>query len=186
MGDRAINSIPVKDFRSDTDNFDTWVELLEEAVKISYRGATPEDLLEAKKTWLKLKLDDKARATYANVTKTNWDEIKTEFRELLIDPQEKYNWQTRRTHIKWDGKETFHELATRIKESVDKFDPDCRKEEEYFFRFRYALPPDYRKFIDIGCGKTRKMEEAKQVAYSVQTALSDTVEDDPRAIMAIM
>ena len=127
---QAVNSIPVKDFRSDVDNFNTWIELLEEAVTISYKGATADELLQAKKTWLKLKLDDKARATYANVTKTNWEEIKTEFKELLIDPQEKYNWQTRRTHIKWDGKETFHELATRIKESVDKFDPDCRKEAD--------------------------------------------------------
>ena len=99
---QAVNNIPVKDFRSDVDNFDTWIELLEEAVQISYKGATADELLDAKKTWLKLKLDDKARATYANVTKTSWDEIKAEFKELLIDPQEKYNWQTRRTHkVEW-------------------------------------------------------------------------------------
>ena len=92
MGDKSATQVPVKDFRSHEDDFDEWVELLEDAVKLAHNGTDAAGLEILYKTWLRLKLDDKAKVKYESVDKAaSWTNIKKQFRELLVDPQEKYN-----------------------------------------------------------------------------------------------
>ena len=173
MGDKT-NSLAVKDFRSEVDHFDSWVKLFEQSVTLAYPDATADELEAKCKTWFPFKLDDAAKTVHERLTKTGWAAIKTEFAGLLVDPSEKYNWRVNRTSIKWDGIESFDSLATRIMRSVDKFDPHCQKQQEYYLRFRWALPGDYKKAIDFKCGDDKlTIEEAKKVAYKVQLAKLD-------------
>ena len=174
MTDKGASQIPVRDFRSGTDDFDSWVKLFENAVKLAHKGVQAAELPELFKTWITLKLDHDARAKYDSVTKTAWDDIKKEFKELLVDPQAKYSWLACQSNIKWDGKECFHVLATRIKRAVDTYDPDCNKQQQYYFRFRRALPKDYRKAMDLSLGDTgQTIDEAVRIAFRVLLAKSD-------------
>ena len=92
----------------------------------------------------------------------------------MIYKQAKYTWKAKRTGLNWDGKECFHVLATRVKRAVDTFDPDCNKQQEYYFRFRISLPPDYRKAMDLNLGEAdQTIEEAVRVAFRVLLAKSD-------------
>ena len=101
--------------------------------------------------------------------------MKVELKGLLTDPQERYNWRARRSTIVWDGSESLHVLASRIMRAIDRYDPKSNKEQEYFFRFREALPLEYRRAIDLGVAEDKcTIEEAKKVALRVQMATSDS------------
>ena len=177
---RPAHGISIKDFESREDEFESWVKRFESAVKLAHNTDADADALNKLCIeWLPLKLDKEALSVYNNVTPVaantplTWADIKTQLGTLLINPQDKYNWlATRRGNIVWDGKESFHALATRVKTSVDKFDPNCDKNQEYYFRFRSALTPDYRKAIDLGC-REETIEEAKRVAYRFLNATLD-------------
>ena len=84
----------------------------------------------------------------------DWDTLKVDLAELLIDPGEKLRWQTHQTTIKWDGKEPIHKLATRIKRGVNKYHknyPQAVKEDEYYARFRNAFDASIMCIIDMNC-----------------------------------
>ena len=180
-GDRPAHSLAVDRFDSDKDDFAVWVKMFEDAVNLAHNVTSPADLPPLCIKWLRLKLDENARSIYSNVkpvdpnTALTWDSIKDQLTQLLINPQEKYNWQARRSTIKWDGKESFYALATRVKRNVDKFDPDCNKKQEYFFRFRIALPPDFKKAIDLGCrdDSHETIDEAQRIAYRFLNTQND-------------
>ena len=133
--------------------------------------------------WLPLKLDAASRAIYKQIDRAlTWTEMKAELKKLLIDPQEAYKWQAKRSTIKWDGKESFHALASRIITAVAKYDPDlpdAARQKEHFFRFREALPREYQNAIDMGCGPTeRTLEFAKDLAQRTKM----TQEYDDKAV----
>ena len=177
--ERATSSIPVETFNSDRDDFTEWVGLFEDAVRLATGATEARRLLVLFRQWLPIKLDARARVVFSNCTKQDWAELKTEFRDLLIDPQERYNWQARRTTIVWDKKESFHSLATRVKRAVKLYDQETVWEEQYFFRFRAALPKHYRRTIDLGCDEdNRTIDEAKKIALRLQMALADGEDEE--------
>ena len=177
--EKAASSINVKDFKSDVDDFEEWVELFEKAVKLATNVRDEPTLHYLFKEWLPLKLDNAAHALLKQATKVQWPALKDELIGLLVDPQEKYKWQAKLTTIKWDGKESFHTLAARVIVAVNKYDkemPDEFKKREYYFRFRAAFKKPMRRFIDMGCpADTRNIEAAKEVALRYQLT---TVDDD--------
>ena len=178
MGDRPAYQLAVSNFRSEVDDFDTWLGLFESAVKLAYNTADDATLHTHCKNWLSLKLDDEARTVYGNVVDATWIGIKKELKKLLVNPQDKYNWRARVRSIVWDGTESLHSLATRVKRNVDKYGLEGGKESEYFFRFRLALPPEYRKAIDLACGDDETectIDNAKKVALRLQMANADAV-----------
>ena len=179
MAERPATSIPIESFRSDHDDFGEWIKLFESAVILATHATEEARKHDLFRQWLPIKLDARSRDVYGNCTKEAWDELKTEFQNLLIDPQEKYNWQARRTTIAWDGRESFHSLATRVKRSVNLYENPAVWEEQYFFRFRSALPYPYRKAIDLGCEEDgRTLENAKKCALRLQMALADGNNED--------
>ena len=175
MAEKTTNSLPVEVFRPDEDDFEEWILRFETAVVLATNVTDKARKSQLCRNWLSLKLDDRSRIILGNCKKTDWDELKVELRDLLIDPQEKYNWRARRSTIVWDGKESFHVLAANVKRAVDRYDPKGNKEQEYFFRFRDALPLEYRRAIDLGVSEDKlTIEEAKKMALRVQTASSDS------------
>ena len=181
--ERGASSINVRDFRPDEDDFESWVLLFEKAVKLATNVRERQALYELFMEWLPLKLHSTAYATYRQATSTTWPALKKELIGLFIDPQERYKWQAKHTTIKWDGKESFHHLAARVIQAVDKFDkgmPDEFKTREYFFRFRDAFKKPMRQVIDMGCpANNRTIEMAKEVALRFQLSSAD---DDGDAI----
>ena len=182
---KAVHSIPVKEFRSGIDHFDEWIKLFEKAIGISYQTATAgataaaaaAALETAYKQWLPLKLDDKARLVYDGVADGEWAQFKSDLRKALIDPQDEYLWHVRRVTIIWDGVESFRSLGTRIMRAVDTYHTENRA-NEYFFRFRMALPKDYKKAIDLGCAKgNRTIDNAIDIAERLRVADIDASED---------
>ena len=176
--ERPTSSIAVDKFRSGVDDFEEYGEILERGIKVAtnVRDATELGLL--CKDWLPLKLDAPALAVLrqANVA-ADWKDLKEELIALLVDPQEKYKWQARLTTIKWDQKESFHALASRVRRAVNKFDKDMPqefKEREYYQRFCDALPKYYRSAIHMGCAPTeRNIENAKELALRAQIACAE-------------
>ena len=171
MTERATSSIGCDKFDSEVDDFDDWVGLFERAVKLATNGT---DLPKLYKEWLPLKLDKTAYTAYNNcdLTKT-WDELKTQLKELLVDPTAQYQWQARHLTVTWDGVESFHSLAARVKRSVNKYDKEMGEEykkREYFFRFKEALPDEpYQTAIDIGIPTDKRtIEAAKEMALRTQ------------------
>ena len=124
MGDRPALTLPIDKFRSDIDDFDSWIQMFEKTIDMCHTVADDNARSELYKNWLPLKLDDKARLTHSGVSANTWDEIKSEFKKALVDPQDEYNWHARRMTIVWDGVESFQALATRVKRSVDKYDEE--------------------------------------------------------------
>ena len=166
--ERPSASLDIKKFRHGTDEFDEWSDTLESAVTLA-TNATGDNHSTLCKKWLPLKLDSPSRAIYKQANKeAAWTDLKTELTGLLIDPQEKYKWQAKRSTPKWDGKESFHALASRIITKVALYDgemTDALKQKEYFFRFREALPKEYQNAIDMACGANdRNLETAKDIA----------------------
>ena len=128
--------LSIENFSSERDDFESWVELFEHAIKLRYPSASDAEFKKWCTIWIELKLDNNSRTICKSVISKEWGPMKEEMGKLLVDPQEKYNWLARRGTIPWDGKESLHSLATRIRQKVDKFDPDnTNKEREYFIRF---------------------------------------------------
>ena len=173
MGDKPVHSLPVDKFRYGQDDFKSWVDLFEKAINISYKGAEAADIDSARDQWLPLKLDDKARLIYEGVTGATWLVKKANLQKALIDPQQEYLWHSRRATIVWDGVESFQSLGTRIKREVNNHHTE-NLENEYFFRFRLALPKDYQRAIDLGCSKTqRNLTNAIDIAERLRVADAD-------------
>ena len=178
LHERGHSSIGCNDFKSGIDDFDDWIENFERAVKLATSVPAGDRLNELYKEWLHLKLDKTAAAVLKQCANTlTWEQIKAKLKSTLVDPQEKYRWQSKRATIKWDGVETFPTLAARIVRAVDKFDKEISPEmkvREYFFRFREALPKPYRDAIDMGCKDTeRTLDNAKDIAqraHIIQTS----------------
>ena len=175
--ERGASSINVRDFRPDEDDFEHWVLLFEKAVKLATNVREKQALYDLFLEWLPLKLHSTAYATYRQAKSTTWPTLKEELIGLFIDPQERYKWQANHTTIKWDGKESFHHLAARIIQTVDKYNkgmPDVYKVREYFLRFRSAFKKPMRRVIDMGCpASNRTIEMAKEVALRYQLSLAD-------------
>ena len=96
---------------------------------------------------------------------------------------ERYKWLTKHDSLSWDGKESFHALASKIITGVAKYSPNLTRDarvEEHFFRFRASLPKDFRDAIDMGCGpKDRTLEFAKDLATRVKMTMGT---DDTKAV----
>ena len=171
---KATSSIGIEVFKSgckDLD-FDAWVDMFERAVKLATNAPDDAALHRACLEWLPLKLDSAARAVYSQATSRAWPALKDELKNLFVDPQEAYRWQAKKISIEWDGMESFHALAARVKSAVNKYEkdmPDAYKQREYFFRFRDALPEYYQDQIDMSCGPgERTLENAKDIAQRTQ------------------
>ena len=175
MAESMPYQLAVGNFQTDQDDFKDWVGLFEAAIELAYPSANAEARKGYCLRWLPLKLDTRARNIYQNVTEVDWEDKKIELAKLLVNPEERYNWLARRTTIVWDGKESLHTLATRIVQAVNKYDPkNGDKEREYFFRFRAAMPLEYKKAIDMNCGEDRPtlctIAQAKIIACRLQGA----------------
>ena len=148
------HSLEIDKYKHGND-FDQWVIRFEMAVGLAHQVNQPEKRDKKERLcmdWLPLQLDDATFTIFRDIRAETWPEMKTELALLLTDPQEKYDYFAGRNPIVWDGKECFHSLATRIKTKADKHVYEGSRAREYFQRFRSALPPEYRKAIDIGCG----------------------------------
>ena len=171
--ERGASSIPLADFVSGTDDFETWIERFENAVQLATNATSDARRKELYLQWLPLKLDDEARAILKQVPpNTSYADTITQMNNLLSDPVEEYKWKAMKSQIYWDGKESFQALATRIIRSVDKYEKqlnDAGKQWAYFFRFRAALPEKYQDHIDVSIPKnSRTIENAKELALRVQ------------------
>ena len=175
MTEVATSELPVEKFRSNHDIFREWIKRMEDGIVLTCNPQSEERKEELCILWLPLMLDDAAHAIWQNVTKKKWEEIKVEMEELLVDPQERYNWKTGYVTVIWDEKESFHELATRVRRCVDLYEPDADKPAQYFYRFRLALPPEFRYAIDTGRGDDQSptLEKAKAAAFRFQMAISE-------------
>ena len=183
MAVRGVNNLPIREFKYGMD-WDEYVPEYEESVGLSHNVEAGSDRDKFCMKWLKLKMDDAAKAILNEAKETTWAKLKEELSLLFVDQQEKYDWLANRRTIKWDGQESFHQLANRIKRAVDKYDPKGAKQQEYFLRFRLALGPEYRKAIDLGCDDF-KLEEAKKIASRVRLAMSDaesTKQDEAKSV----
>ena len=177
--ERALSAISVERFRTGEDDFEEWIQLFESSIVLGTNASTDVRKIELYLRALPLKLDDEARALFKQCT-GSYAEKKEQMIELLTDPQEEYKWHAKKAKITWDGKESFHKLTARVKKAVDKYDKlldGDGKAREYFFRFRNALPKNYRDAIDLGCGKdNRTIDDAKDFALRVQMTQNDDEE----------
>ena len=184
-------TVNINAFDSSKDDFEKWVELFESAVKLA-TNTTGDRLHELCLAWLPHKLDEAARSTREQAEKVSWPELKEELMELLVDPQERYKWQARQIKIKWDGKESLHQLSTRVKRMVHKYDkkmPQEFKDRECFLRFLGAFKKPMRRFIYMACPEgQRTIETAKDVAMRYQLSTLDDdgeSEDEGEAFKAV-
>ena len=174
MAEAATSELPVEKFRSNHDIFREWIKTMEDGIVLTCNPQSKERKEELCLLWLPLMLDDSAKSVWQNVTKKKWEEIKVEMEELLVDPQERYNWKAGQVTVIWDEKESFHELATRVRRCVDLYEPDADKPTQYFYRFRLALPPEFRYAIDNKADdKAPTLEKAKAAAFRFQRAISE-------------
>ena len=170
---RCSATIDIEKFKHGTDDFSEWVEDLESVISLA-TNATGDNLKDLCKRWLPLKLDRAAKAIYKQVDGTlPWDGLKTALTKLMIDTNTKYAWQAMQYTIKWDGKESFYALASRVKLAVATYQlnlPEDLKNEQHFFRFREALPEEpYQNAIDLGCKQTEcTLENALDIAQRVK------------------
>ena len=178
---RGTSSIGVQGYRSGQD-FEEYVELFEKGVKLATNASTTQEADRLCLEWLPLKLDAAALAVYKQARKDTWAHLKEDLISLLVDPQEKYKWQARITTIKWDGKESFHALASRIMRAVNKFDkemPQAFKDRDYYQRFCDALPKYFRQAVHMGCKPDeRNIDNAKELALRAQVAIADPQSDN--------
>ena len=182
--EETTSHISIKDYNSQKDDFEKWVKRFENAVRLSTRDREEASLHLRFKDWLPLKLDENAsiHLDQLDIPGTGWPELKSQLGDLLIDPQERLRWQARQTTIRWDGKESLHSLANRIKRAVDKFDKrlpaECKK-QEYFTRFRDAFKRTQKRVIDMNCPEGHQtIEAAKDAVMRYQLANADDGEDD--------
>ena len=172
---KAASSINCRDFNTDKDDFELWIRKFEKAVKLATdtRDGDPQ-LQYLYKEWLPLKLDDDATAHLdtLDINRLEWNVLKDQLAELLIDPQEELLWRTGESTITWDGKEPIRSLASRIKRKVDKYYkryPAEVREMECYNRFRGAFQRPIVRFIDMNCPKgSQTLENAKDVVMRHQ------------------
>ena len=176
MTERGASYIPIEDFRPDYHDPDEWLKRFEKAVNLATNCRDEDRQKELYLAWLPMKLDDGTRLLLSGATnQDDWAELKKEFKELLITPQDKYNWRSGRKRITWDGRENFHALAARVKRTIDRYE-DRPKEADYYHEFRLALPRNYQQAIDLGhAGET--LAEAKRIALRCQAALAGGNDD---------
>ena len=163
--DEPTSSIPVNAFNPETDDFQEWISLFEDAVVLATNVKNEARKKELFKTWLPLVLDDRTRMVFRKCEKTEWNELVKELAKLLVDPQEKYEWRAGRLKITWDQTESFHVLAARVTRAINKY------EDDFFHHFRNALPVDYQQAIDLGAN-AETLDEAMRVALWFRTAQS--------------
>ena len=180
MTERGASYIPIEDFRPDYHDPDEWLKRFEKAVNLATNCRDEDRQKELYLAWLPMKLDDGTRLLLSGATnQDDWAELKKEFKELLITPQDKYNWRSGRKRITWDGRENFHALAARVKRTIDRYE-DRPREADYYHEFRLALPRNYRQAIDLGhAGET--LAEAKRIALRCQAALAGSDGDSSGA-----
>ena len=156
---RGASSINCRDFDSKKDDFGRWIQKFEKAVKLATNARDGDDQLHfLYKEWLSLKLDDDATSHLdtLDTERLDWDQIKDQLAELLIDPQEELLWRSREVTVVWDGQESVHLLANRIKRGVDKHYkayPQAVRELEYYNRFRVAFEWPIKRVIDVATPK---------------------------------
>ena len=166
---RCSSKIDIDKFRHGTDDFTEWVEELETVISLA-TNATGQNLDYLCKKWLPIKLDQASKAIYKRVdANLSWDELKKALAEKLIDPHQEYMWQAMKYTVKWDGKESFHALASRVIQAVATYQSTLtqdQQKEQHFFRFREALPEvPYQEAIDMGIKKAdRTLENAVDIA----------------------
>ena len=183
VGEREVypHSLSIENYKHGED-FDTWVTRFELAVGLAYNANSEDKAAKRKEqcvNWLPMKIDAATFTLYQGITAATWDNIKRELSRLLTDPQERYDWFAGRKPIMWDGKESFHSLAMRIKLKIDKHIEEAARPREYFQQFRGALPKEYRKAIDLGCGDRWDVEEAKKIATRLRLADGDAAASAP-------
>ena len=180
---QSAHALAVGTYRYGVDDFSEWVEKFEGAVGLAH-GVEPGDKKnELCLKWLILKLDETSTSTYKSCTKATWPEIKVELAKLLIDPQEKYDIFAGRNPIKWDGKESFRQLATRIRRRIDRHDLGRDPQREYFAAFRLALPYEYSRQIDVALGDEWNLEKAIEIAGRIHLAdRNAATEGDSKAV----
>ena len=168
--DEPTSSIPIKTFNPDTNDFQEWISLFEDAVVLATNVKKEARKKELFKTWLPLVLDDQTCIIFRRCEKKDWEELKKELAKLLVDPQERYEWRSGRLKITWDHSESFHVLAARVKRAINKYEDEPRP-CDFFHHFRTALPADYIQAIDLGAN-AETIDEAIRVALRFRTAQS--------------
>ena len=171
MGEKASSSIPVETFRPEVDDFDEWIVMFENAVVLACNPLNDARKKELWRMWLPYKLDDSTRMIYNNCVKQVWAERKAEFRSLLRSPEEKYRWRAGHTRLVWDGEDSFHVLATKVKRTLDR-NMDAPTQSDYYHEFRNALPENYQEALDWG-QKEETLAEAKRLAFKFQSVLAN-------------
>ena len=170
MADECTTDIPIEEFRSDYHDPDEWLNRFESAVVLATNETDDTRKEELFLCWLPLKLDDTMRMLLSDCADDSWTALKAEFKDRLITPQDKYSWRAGRKRITWDGQESFHVLAARIKRTIDRYN-DRARESDYYHEFRFALPRNYQQAIDLGHA-AETLEEAKRIAFRCQAALA--------------
>ena len=176
MTERGASYIPIEDFRPDYHDPDEWLGRFEKAVVLATNCSNEDRKKELYVAWLPMKLNDATRLmmsdALSDATAATWVTFKTQFKSLLITPQDKYNWRSGRKRITWDGQENFHSLAARVKRTIDRYE-DGPSEADYYHEFRSALPRNYQQAIDLGHA-AETLAEAKRIAFRCQAALANS------------
>ena len=169
--ERGTSHIPIEDFRADYHDPDEYLDRFEKAVELATNVSDKARKKALYKSWLPMKLDDATRMILSGCDQAaDWDALKDEFKGFLVTPQDKYNWRAGLKRITWDGRESFHVLATRVKRTIDRYE-DAPREKDYYFEFRQALPRNYRQVIDFGAS-AETLAEAKRIALKCQAAFA--------------
>ena len=179
MAEKGASFIPIEDFRPDYHDPDEWLGRFEKAVVLATNCSNDDRKKELYVAWLPMKLNDATRLMMSDAlsaaTAATWANLKTQFKSLLITPQDKYNWRSGRKRITWDGQENFHALAARVKRTIDRYE-DGPSEADYYHEFRSALPRNYQQAIDLGHA-AETLAEGKRIAFRVQAALAGGDDD---------
>ena len=174
--EEAACDIPINTFRPEIDDLDDWFSRYELAVVLATNETDDDQKIFLYKSWLPLKLDDSTRMLHSQCTSTTWAALKKELKDLLITPEERYNWRAGRKRIMWNGKDSFHVLAAKVKRSVDMYD-DQPRESDYFHNFRLSLPLKYQQAIDWE-SEAETLDEAKRIAFKCQAMLASGKEQE--------
>ena len=156
MTEKAPSQLPLDKFVSGTDDFDEWIERFETSVALATNAQSEARRNALYLQWLPLWIDEPARAVLRQIppgtvyqTANNVKGVKALLKELLLDPNDVYQWRAMKKKVTWDGKEDFQVLATRVIRAVDKYEKDLdqnARNNSYFFRFREALPKVYKDY----------------------------------------
>ena len=176
--ERATSEIPIEEFDQDVHDPEEYFERFEAAMELATGVTDAARKAVLLKKWLPLKLNAAARMILKSCDlAADWEALIAEFKSKLVTPQDKYIWRSRRKRITWDGVESFHVLAERVKRTVDRYEDDPR-ERDYFFEFHHALPRNYQQAIDYNIDGAETLEKAKKIALRLQAALSGSEPED--------